>query len=127
MKQVAQYGLLLTVALGLVCSQLLMKQGVGNRGLKLASFSDFVFLIQTILTTPKLLAGYALSIVIGLLWLVALSRMDLSYATPVMNGMFYVLLLAASATFLREPVDGWRLSGIALIVAGISLVSRSAV
>ena len=53
--------------------------------------------------------------------------MELSYAVPVLNGVFYVLLLWFSYFVLGEEIDGWRWAGTGLIFLGILAISRSAV
>jgi drug/metabolite transporter (DMT)-like permease len=122
---VAKHGLLFLVAFGMVFSQLLMRRGMKGRAVSLTSFRSAVDLVGQILTSPSLLAGYALSVILGLIWLVVLSRMELSYATPIMTALYYVLLLVASAVVLGERVDVWRGAGTVLILAGMLLVARS--
>ena len=121
------YALVAAVATVLMASQLLLKIGIrGGEPLSMTSLSDLASLLRRILTTPTLLAGYATSAIAALLWLVALSRMELSYATPVLNGFFYVLLLWSSYYVLGEEINAWRWAGTALIFLGIVALSRSA-
>ena len=120
------YALVATVAIVLMASQLLLKIGIrGGEPLSLTSLSDLVSLMRRILTTPTLVAGYAISVIAALLWLVTLSRMELSYAIPVLNGFFYVLLMLSSYYVLGEEIDGWRWVGTGLICLGIVVLSRS--
>jgi drug/metabolite transporter (DMT)-like permease len=121
-----QYGLILLTAAFLLGSQLLLRQGAkGGGALSLTSPADLVNLIRRVLTTPALLFGYGLSAVSALLWLLILSRLELSYATPLLNGFFYILLLLASALILRENITPWRGLGTLFVLAGIILISRS--
>jgi multidrug transporter EmrE-like cation transporter len=121
-----QYALLLLVALILLGSQLLLRQGAkGGPPLSVASPADLLALIWRVLTTPLLLLGYALSAGSSLLWLIVLSRLELSYATPIMNGFFYLLLLLASTFILREQITAWRWLGTLFVLIGIALISRS--
>ena len=57
-------------------------------------------------------------------WLVILSRIELSVAYPVAIGLTLVLVSVSSAVLLKEPVELARVLGIVLILAGISLVVR---
>jgi uncharacterized membrane protein len=63
------------------------------------------------------------------LWLLShmalLSWADLSYVLPV-TAIGYVLVALTAKVFLHEHVSPWRWGGIALIVAGVTLVSRTA-
>jgi multidrug transporter EmrE-like cation transporter len=40
-----------------------------------------------------------------------------------MAGMVFLLVLAVSAGYFGEPLNGYRLSGIAAILAGIAVIS----
>lgn len=112
------------VAIGTV-AELLMKVGmgqVGPIGRKELSRPAHTFL--RVLTKPLILAAgllYALGL---LLWLAALSRLDLSLAMPVLGSTYATVPLAARL-FLKEPVSRFRWLGIALIFAGVVLVARS--
>ncbi len=121
-----RYSLILIAAFGALISQLLMKHGL-NQGGPITGFSpgQFVMLIQRILTTPVLFIGYVLAFVSGLIWLIVISRLNLSYAVPLMTGTYFILLLFTSSFVLREvaPVSHW--IGALLIVAGIFLITRS--
>ena len=121
-----QYGLLLLTALILLGSQLLLRQGAKGGGpLSITGPADLLALIWRVLTTPLLFLGYALSAGSSLLWLIVLSRLELSYATPIMNGFFYLLLLLASAFILRENITAWRWFGTLFVLLGIAMISRS--
>lgn len=58
------------------------------------------------------------------LWVLALSKSDLSYAYPFI-ALGFVLTTLAAAWFLHEPVSMARWGGIVLIVAGVVLVAKS--
>ncbi|MBX6772841.1 MAG: hypothetical protein IRY83_14005 [Chloroflexi bacterium] len=125
-RWIGNLGLIAIVALSLLGNQLLLKYGTRATGqLSLASPAEAAALIRQVLTTPALLAGYALSALTALLWLVVVSRLDLSFAVPLLNGIFYVLLLLASVTLLREAVTPGRWAGALLILAGIVLITTS--
>ena len=77
----------------------------------------------TVLFTPWV----ALGVLLLLLWM--LSRMalfswaDLSYVLPV-TSIGYVLVAIAGKLFLDEQITPQRWAGIALIMAGVAIVSR---
>jgi drug/metabolite transporter (DMT)-like permease len=70
----------------------------------------------------------ALGATLLVLWLLShmalLSWADLSYVLPV-TAIGYVLVALSAKVFLHEHVSPWRWAGIALIVAGVTLVSRT--
>jgi len=121
-----QYGLVLLTALFLLSSQLFLRQGAKAGGaLTVTNPAQLLGLIRRVLTTPALLIGYSLSGVSALLWLIILSRLELSYATPLLNGFFYLLLLLASVFILRENLTLWRGLGTLFVLIGIIFISRS--
>jgi drug/metabolite transporter (DMT)-like permease len=125
-KLFSQYSLLTLTALGLVISQLLLKQGTKTTGIiSLTSPADLVKLIRQVLTSPLLLLGYGVSVFTSIMWLVVLSRFEVSYAGPIMNALYYVFLLLASALLLRESVSPVRWLGVLFVIAGVLFISRS--
>ena len=65
---------------------------------------------------------YALS---SVFWLFVLSRLDLSLAYPFV-GLGFIATMVVSYTWLGEQISASRLIGTFLIVAGCTLVARSA-
>jgi multidrug transporter EmrE-like cation transporter len=123
---VGRHVLIVAAAFGVLVSQLLMKRGVTHGGpITVGSLEQLWGLMQRILTTPTLFLGYVLSFATGLLWLVILSRVDLSYAVPLMTGIYFLLLLLTSTLVLRESVTPVHWLGTLLIVTGIYLTARS--
>ena len=59
-----------------------------------------------------------------LLYSVALSRMDLSVAYPVMTGVGFAIVVTASGLLFKEPITGLKLAGYALVFLGVFLLAR---
>lgn len=57
------------------------------------------------------------------LYATALARARLSIAQPVFSATTYVAALAVSLLVLREPIVPLKIAGIAVIIAGITLVA----
>lgn len=70
-------------------------------------------------------AGALLYIGAFAIWLVILSRTELSIAYPVAVGLTLVFLSIASTLVLNEAIGAARLLGIALIFVGITLVAQA--
>ncbi len=120
-----QHLIILLNALVLVLSQLLLKQGIKQIGaISLTSMANVAALLLFALTTPKILIGLSLSGISMILWLTTLSRFELSYALPVLSGIYYVLALLMSYLVLHEPINLWRWAGTAVIALGILLLAR---
>jgi len=104
-------------------AQTMMKLGTRQLG----TFGETPFLEYAfkLLTTPLILlaiASYGFGVIF---YMFMLSRLDLSFLYPVMTALGLVLTTLVSATLLREEVSWVRLGGIALMVAGVFLVSRT--
>ncbi len=85
-------------------------------------FFEYLF---KLITTPLILlaiVSYSFGVIF---YMFMLSRLDLSFLYPVMTALGLVLTTVVSATLLREEVSLVRLGGIALMVAGVFLVSRT--
>lgn len=76
--------------------------------------------LSVALVDPRVLGGLALYVVSAAIWLIVLSRLDLSVAYPIgASGYVVVVLLATLAGEVVPPV---RWMGVALIVVGILFV-----
>jgi drug/metabolite transporter (DMT)-like permease len=107
-----------------VWGQLLLKRGMNKIG-RISLWHDS--LIKTLLkmfTNISVLVGgfvYVLSLV---LWLVVLSKLDVSYAYPIVS-INYAVVALASKFFFKERVSRLRWVGIFVICLGVVLVSLS--
>ena len=118
---------LILMGVGLnAAAQLLLK--VATR--PLAHFSDFSAdtlgsSVGILFKSPSFWAGmvcYAASVCV---WLAALSKAPVSTAYPMLS-LGYVVVAAVSVLWLGESMGPAKVLGIALICAGVILVSRSA-
>ncbi|MBI4724062.1 MAG: EamA family transporter [Rhodomicrobium sp.] len=57
-------------------------------------------------------------------WMSVLSKTDLSFAQPV-AALSYVSVGISSVLLFNEPIDGWQVLGIALVLAGVGFISRT--
>jgi len=71
-----------------------------------------------------IVAGLFLYGISTVIWIMALKKLELSYAYPLLS-INYIFILLASYFFLHEPISGLRIVGVLFILAGISLVARS--
>jgi len=65
--------------------------------------------------------GYAVSF---LLWLVIVTRMKLSVAMPLNFGLVNLAVLIGAAIFLREKITLLQWAGVAVIMAGIFMITQ---
>ena len=76
------------------------------------------------LANPWLVAGVTLQALFFFMYLTLLSRADVSQILP-MTALDYIVVAVLAQVFLAEPVTCARWAGIALIVIGVALVSRT--
>jgi multidrug transporter EmrE-like cation transporter len=110
-----------SIALVFLCTlfgaaaQILIKQGANA----LASSSPLAMI-----TNPPLVAGYSLYGLSTVLLVLALRDGELSILYPVIS-LTYVWVTLLSLLFLRETINAWKLSGIAVVVVGVALIGRN--
>ncbi|MEW5901702.1 MAG: hypothetical protein AB1715_09600 [Acidobacteriota bacterium] len=76
------------------------------------------------LTSVPVLTGTLLSAGGALLWLIVLSRFELSYSNLMVSFM-YALIVAASAVIFKEHISAVRWVGALLIMLGVFLVAQT--
>jgi multidrug transporter EmrE-like cation transporter len=107
------------------CAQLLLKAGTNALGgaIHLTMSNAFETFIKVASQLPILggLACYALSLVV---WIIGLSRTDVTIAYPMLS-LGYVVSAAGAWMFLGEAVSPQRLLGIGVILVGVVLLARS--
>jgi drug/metabolite transporter (DMT)-like permease len=117
--------LLVSILLG-ATGQVIVKHGLNTLGSISLSLS-WTALRESFLrigTNPYVLAGWLIYAGAAVLWLLALSRMDLSYAYPFVS-LSYILMLFASWMFLDEAITPMRLLGTAIVCLGVLVVART--
>lgn len=120
------FGLILLGVLLGAGAQLLLKAGTNALGpLAAGTAGAAVETAVRVMAQPAIVAGLTLYVVSAAVWIVALSRVEVSVAYPMLSIGFVVNAIAAWA-LLGESVGAQRLAGIAVIVVGVFLVARSA-
>jgi multidrug transporter EmrE-like cation transporter len=105
-------------------AQLLLKAGTNAVG-------HFEFHLDNVLPIglklafePHILGGLACYVVSVVIWIMALSRVPVSVAYPMLSIGYIVNAFAAFYLF-NEPLAGQKLLGIGFIVVGVWLVAKS--
>jgi drug/metabolite transporter (DMT)-like permease len=116
--------ILTSVAMAAV-GQLVLKYGVDqikpHGGVALR---DPIATAVRVARTPAVWGGLALFGLSAAMWIVVLSRTSLSFAYPFAS-LTYVLILLFDRLVLNEPVSPLRYAGVALIISGLVLISRT--
>jgi len=113
-------------------AQLLIKKGAGQLGVHLSLtqvLHDPMLVLRfgiRILENAKLFIGYSLYGVFTVLMAYALKGRELSRLYPII-ALTYVWVMGLSVLMLHEHVNTFRILGIILIVAGVSILGGSKV
>jgi drug/metabolite transporter (DMT)-like permease len=115
-------GIMIAVITG-AFAQTTMKLGTRQAG----AFGDEPFLqyLFKLMLSPLILlaiASYGLGVIF---YMFMLSRLDLSFLYPVMTALGLIIATLVSATLFHEQISLTRLSGIAVVIIGVFLISKS--
>jgi len=118
------FSLILTGVLLNALAQLLLKAGTNRIGTFDFSFSNIVPIGKMVALQPHIIGGlscYAISVVV---WIMALSRVPVSIAYPMLS-IGYVVNAFAAWYLFGESLAVQKLIGIGFICAGVWLVAKS--
>jgi multidrug transporter EmrE-like cation transporter len=104
-------------------AQLCLKAGmsqIGHFEFKLANALPIGMKVVVSLPIITGLSMYVMSVVV---WLLVLSRVQVSFAYPMLS-IGYVVNALAAYYFFGEPLTSMRMLGIFIIIAGVYLVAR---
>jgi drug/metabolite transporter (DMT)-like permease len=107
-----------------VAGQILLKRAMTTLGPLSLQLDGLPGLALALVLNPLVVLGLAVYLSGTALWLLALSRVDLSFAYPFAS-LNYILVLLASWLLLGERPTPLRLAGVALICLGVWAISRS--
>jgi multidrug transporter EmrE-like cation transporter len=120
----ATFGFILTGICLNAIAQLLLKAGTNAVGaIHLTAQNWFATGIQLATQLPIIggLACYVLSVVV---WIIGLSRVDVTVAYPMLS-LGYILNALGAWYFLGEAVSPQRLLAIGIILVGVALIART--
>jgi len=118
----SQWILILSAVILNVCGHLFLKAGMNKIGA--VSLDQLLFSFTKIFSTPFVLLGLLSYILSVAMYMVVLSKVDVSYAYPLMMGVGYILIVLFSWQIFGEPFSFFKWMGIALILAGVFLLGK---
>jgi len=116
--------LLMTGVLLNAGAQLLLKAGTNSVGVFEFSRDNIVPVGWKLATEPHIIGGLTCYVISVVVWIMALSRVEVSIAYPMLSIGYVVNAIAAYLLF-GEAVGVQRLVGIGIIVVGVYVVARS--
>jgi len=116
--------LILTGVLLNAFAQLLLKKGMISIGYFEIQFESLLPMVRKVATNLYILVGLGSYVVSVAIWLLVLARVEVSYAYPFLSVGYVVVALMGYYIF-QENLSWMRAIGIAVIIVGVILLSRS--
>ena len=112
----------LTIALFLnAAANILMKLGAGR--LEAVKGQALSLIIPKLLTNYFLMVGLFLFVLNIIFYIIALSKIHLSIAYPIMTAGGFLLITCFSFFYLKETITILQVVGIAFVAVGITLIA----
>jgi multidrug transporter EmrE-like cation transporter len=105
-------------------AQLLLKAGTNAVGAFEFSRDNILPVGWKLASEPHIIGGLACYVVSVVVWIMALSRVEVSIAYPMLSIGYVVNAIAAWYLF-GEAVTAMRMTGIGFIIIGVFIVARS--
>ncbi|MBN1164761.1 MAG: EamA family transporter [Candidatus Krumholzibacteriota bacterium] len=113
--------IIVTVCLN-TTGQFMMK--IGLRSMDQINYHNFFRSFQKVLTSGYIIGGFCSYAVSAVLWIIILSRAELSWAFPMVS-LSYVATAILAPYLLNEPFSLLRFVGILVICLGVFLVGKT--
>ena len=107
----------------MVCCQLVIKLRVVSAGALPVGVPEKVRFLAGLLLDPWIVSALAAALLALVLWMAALTKLDLSHAYPFVS-LSFVLVAIASALLFHEPLTGLKIAGVVLICLGVAIGSQ---
>ena len=104
-------------------SQILLKKGMNAIGYFDFHWRNVTDIGLQIITSFPIIGGLSCHVASFIIWLLALSRMDVSLAYP-LSSLGYIMTALAGYYILQEDLSIMKISGIVIIMLGVYCVSR---
>lgn len=118
------YLMLLSTIVLSISGQTLLKIGMKNIGkIDNVSLANIAALAWQMGTNVYVFSGLALFVIGTFIWLVLLSRLDLSFVYP-FGALQYVFIFLISYFLLGEQIKAGRIVGVGIILVGIYVITR---
>lgn len=121
---IATFGFIVTGVLLNALAQLLLKAGANAVGEIHLTAQNWFAVGLKVATQLPIIAGLTCYVLSVVLWIVALSRVDVSVAYPMLS-LGYVVAAVGAWYFFGEALSLQRLLAIGVILVGVALLART--
>lgn len=105
-------------------AQLLLKEGMRRIGHFAFAWTNVIPIGMQVAVSPFILAGLFSYVVSVMVWILVLSRVQVSFAYPMIS-IGYIVNAVAAYYLFDESLSLTRVAGIVVIVGGVYLITRS--
>jgi multidrug transporter EmrE-like cation transporter len=105
-------------------AQLALKQGMRTIGYFDFRWENCGSVIPAVATSPYVIGGLTCYVISVVVWLLVLSRVEVSFAYPLLS-IGYIVTAFAGWRFFNESMTMTRWSGIIIICFGVWLITRT--
>lgn len=116
------YSLLVVACVLTVAGEVLLKLGVARVGEQVGAFSLDPQVLWATFTEWRVILGFALVFGGALFWLGVISRVELSFAYPLL-ALNYLVLMIPARFLLNEEITPTRIIGAGIIVLGVIVIT----
>lgn len=106
-----------------VFGNIIIKWRVNHAGELPANSQEKFNYIFSLILDPVIITGYLAAFLASIVWIIVMTKFDLSYAYPFAS-LNFVIILLLSALILNEPLSFYRLLGVSFIMLGVFFASR---
>ena len=121
---IATLGFIFTGVFLNAAAQLLLKAGTNSVGAIHLTMDNWFATGLKLATQLPILGGLSCYVISVFVWIIALSRVDVTIAYPMVS-LGYILNAIGAWYFLGEAVSAQRMIAIAVILIGVALLTRS--
>ncbi|MEI6181607.1 MAG: EamA family transporter [Chloroflexales bacterium] len=116
------FALLITASVLTITGEVLLKLGMNAVSQRVGAFSLAPDVLWTTFTDWRVILGFGLVFGGSLFWLGVISRVNLSFAYPLL-ALNYVLILIPSRFLLGETITPLKLLGSIVVVIGVIIIT----
>ena len=107
-----------------MAANLMLRAGIGAAGgFTLGSVTQILRGLVALFMQPLFALGFVIYFLASVVWFRVVATEALSVAYPILVSLTFVLVTAGAAFLFSEPVSLRKLVGLAVIAAGIAIVS----
>ncbi len=121
---ISTFGFLFTGILLNAAAQLFLKAGTNAVGVIHLTADNWFSTGLKLATQLPIIAGLTCYVISVLVWIIGLSRVDVTIAYPLLS-LGYIVNAIGAWYFLGEAVSAQRVLAIVVIIAGVALLAKS--